>query len=60
MWNVNVTLPGPAPGMFDAAFGNGTIEKTSLVAQGVDRGELEDLRECSDTIGEEMEKSLIG
>lgn len=52
MWDVNVTLPGPAPGMFDAAFGDGTVEKPPLVTQVIDEGELEGLSECSGSIGE--------
>ena len=33
MWNVYITLPDPAPGMFDVAFGNATVGNTPLVTQ---------------------------
>ena len=50
IWIVDVILPDPAPGMFDIAFGNATVDKVPLVAQKVGKGELEDLSECTDTL----------
>ena len=46
MWDVYVTLPNPAPGMFDASFGSATIDKMSLVTQGM--VEVKEGSECSD------------
>jgi len=60
MWDVNVTLPDSAPGMFDFAFGDSAADETPLVTQRIFKGVLEDLSECSDVIGEEAEESLIG
>ena len=60
MWDVDVALPDPAPGMFDTAFGNTTVYNVPLVAQRVGKGELEDLSECSDSVGEETRKGLTG
>lgn len=59
MWNVNAILPDPAPEMFDATFGNDTVDKTSLVALMIVKGELEDLSECSGAVEEEVNNSLI-
>ncbi|KAF9645475.1 hypothetical protein BDM02DRAFT_508389 [Thelephora ganbajun] len=47
MWDVDVTLPDSAPGMFDAAFGNVTVDETQVVTQKIFTG---DLRECGDAI----------
>lgn len=60
MWDVDVTLPNPAPGMFDVAFGGTTIDEIPLVAQREVEGESEDLGERDGAIGEDIEKSLIG
>jgi len=60
MWDVDVTLPDPAQGMFDIAFGDATVDKVPLVAQRIGEGELEDLSECSDTIREEAGKGPTG
>ena len=46
MWDVYVTLPDPAPGMFDASFGGATIDKMLLVTQGM--VEVQEGSECSD------------
>lgn len=56
MWDVDVTLPDPAPRMFDIAFGNATVDKVPPVAQRIGDGELEDLSGCSDTIRKEEGK----
>jgi len=60
MWEVDATLPDPAPKMFDIAFGNGTVDKVPLVAQRIGKGELEDLSECSDSVGDEAGKGIAG
>ena len=46
MWDVYVTLPDPAPGMFDASFGSATIDKMLLVTQ--EMVEVQEGSECSD------------
>ena len=53
MWDVNITLPDPAPGIFDMVFGNATVDNAPLVAQSIGKGDLEDLDEGCDVIGEE-------
>ena len=50
MWHVDITLPDPAAGMFDATFGDATVGNVLLVAQEIGKGELEDLGGCGDVI----------
>lgn len=47
IWDVYVILPDIALGMFDAALGDGIVDKTPLAVQWVTEGELEG-NECDD------------
>ena len=60
LWGVDAVLPDPAPGMFDAIFGNATVDKESSAPQRVVKGELKDLSGCSDVIGGEAGNGLTG
>jgi hypothetical protein len=55
MWEVDVTLPDPAPEMFDATFGDTAINKTPLFTQRRVEGDLEDLSEYSNVVEEKVE-----
>lgn len=48
VWDVYVTLPDPASGMFDATFGGATIDKTPFATQRIAEEKLEG-NECGDT-----------
>ena len=53
MWNVDITLPDSAPRMFDAAFGDATVDNIPLAVQRILKGELEDFSECGDGLLED-------
>lgn len=58
MWDVNVTLPDPAPRMFDAIFGDSTVDEISLGTRKILKGEPDSLSECGGAF-EETRESLI-
>lgn len=59
MWDVNVTLPDFSPRMFDAVFGNSTVDEIRLGARKILKGEPEILSGYGDTLGEEIQTSLF-
>jgi hypothetical protein len=53
MWNVDVALPDSSPRMFDAAFGDATVDNIPLAVQRILEGELEYVSECGDGLLED-------